>query len=711
MPLDAAQGDAPGRPTAPREQAPRRWWSPTPAALLTRIPVGLAVAIVPPMAVAGLAQQLGAWLPWLGIGSLAAGVGLGVVAARHVPAAPVGRRTAATLLLIAVALGVWASLTHGEHVVVRRDAGAYATYALSLDSFGGVPLDPQLEVFGLAATDPQVRVSAAANYQVPEVGPDGEVSLRVVPQFLVGTPALLSLGWWLGGWPGLFLVPAVLAAGAVAAFGALASLLVGPRAAIGATAALALAQPLLLVARQTYSEPVSLLLLLTAALLTVQALNGSPYSRATKLGLLAGGLAGANLFVRIDAARELVLLVPIIAVLIGLRRPAGRAMALGALAATVPAALATTWWSSPYIAQVEGSLLPLTLAGLALVAVCVGAVPLGRMLARRWQSPPAALRASATVAPALVAGAVAGAGLVLASRPLWLVDRRVSVLPGAEGFVEALQVSQGLPPDGTRTYAENSIEWLSWWVGWPLLVVAFATAIVLTYRALTALVAGRVPGWVVPFAIGLAVTLLALWRPLITPDHPWADRRFVTVALPFVILTGTAGLAWAVRRAARAGRPAAIGAGVAAAAVLLLPTAAATAPLATERTEVGQVAAVEALCEEIGPNGAVVAVGFRARVEWAPVVRARCQVPLVGIVERSGAGSAGVAEDAAAALTAASQAGFDAVVLAGDPTTVAELDLAATAVVDLETTEPQRLLLEPASGTRPLVVQAWLARL
>ena len=72
----------------------------------------------------------------------------------------------------------------------------------------------------------------------------------------------------------------------------------------------------------------------------------------------------------------------------------------------------------------------------------------------------------------------------------------------------------------------------------------------------------------------------------------------------------------------------------------LVPTAAATLPLATARTEIGQVAAAEAVCDALddaGPRPALLTVGFRARVEWAPVVRARCGVPLVGLEPPAGA--------------------------------------------------------------------------
>ena len=168
---------------------------------------------------------------------------------------------------------MWAALTHGEHVVVRRDPGAYATYALALARYGGVPLDPGLDVFGLSASDPWVRVSAAANYAVAgPAGPDGAATLAVSPQFLVGRarPAQRRPGGSAAGtacsccppWP-----PRL----ALAAFAGLAARLLGAGWAVVAVLLLGLAQPVLLVARQTFSEPFSLLYVLTAATLVVVA--------------------------------------------------------------------------------------------------------------------------------------------------------------------------------------------------------------------------------------------------------------------------------------------------------------------------------------------------------------------------------------------------------------------------------------------------------
>jgi len=223
--------------------------------------------------------------------------------------------------------------------------------------------------------------------------------------------------------------------------------------------------------------------------------------------------------------------------------------------------------------------------------------------------------------------------------------------------------------------------------------------------------------------------VVSLYRPAITPDHPWADRRYVTVTYPFVVLTATSALArLAGRRPGPAPAPPAssswsrparqVLAGVLAAAALA-PTALATLPLATARTEVGQVAGTEAVCDALaaaGPRPALLTVGFRARVEWAPVVRARCGVPLVGIEPpTAAAGGESLGDVLARAAAAARANGYDPVVMVGDLTsaqTVADqTGVTLPPVVSLDTQEPARLLEERPLATRPLPVDAWLAPL
>lgn len=687
----------------------------------------VALVAVPVMAAAGLVQHLGSWSPW--VAGPAALVG-GALALALVPRLPLPRlpwRTALLLLVLCGAFGLWAALTHGEHVVVRRDPGAYATYALALARFGGVPLDPGLDVFGLAADDPWVRVSAAAQYATPGTGADGEATLSVVPQFLVGVPALLSTAWWVAGWDGLMVLPAVVAGLALLAFAGLAAHLLGRGPAVLAVLVLGLSQPVLLVARQTFSEPFSLLYVLTGTTLLVVATTTARRPRLT--ALVAGALLGANLFVRIDAVRELVLLVPLAAFLIGRRHPAGAPLLVGAALTGLPAALATTWWSSPYVASVASSLGPLVVVGAVLAVLSVAGVLVGRRLEDRWRGGvPAAVGRLADLLPGLAAGSVAVVGLVLASRPLWLVDRRLDpYLPGMDDFVGALQSQQGLAVDGLRTYSEMSVQWLVWWLGPVTVVLASVAAVVLVHRGVRAVLRpGPLPGWLLPTAVAVAVTIVSLHRPAITPDHPWADRRFVTVTYPFLVLAATSAVAWLARSGAGSEQHAERGpwsvlrpvAAAVLAVMVLVPTAAATLPLATARTEVGQVEATETVCaaiEEAGPRPALLSVGFRGRVEWAPVVRARCGVPLVGIETPATAGEETLGDVLARAADSARDNGYTPVVMVGDQAS-AQLVADATGrtmplVVDLATSEPQRLLEERPLAVRPLPVQAWVAPL
>ncbi|MGF1663616.1 MAG: hypothetical protein ACFCVG_14340 [Kineosporiaceae bacterium] len=673
----------------------------------------MAVALVPVLAVAGAAQQVGLWVPAVGFASLAVGALLAWLTVRRIPVPAIPAWAVAGVLVVAVAAGVWAAVTHGEHVAVRRDAGAYATYALSLARFGGVPIDPGLDVLGVAATDPFVRVSGAANYQVPVVEGGQVVDLEVVPQFLVGTPAVLTLGWWAAGWQGLFAVPAVVGAVALAGFGALAAVAAGPRTAVGATAALALAQPVLLANRQTYSEPLSLLFLVTAGTVLVLAVSARVPGTAARLGVLAGALVGANMFVRVDGLREAVLLIPVVAVLAVLRHRAARGIAAGTLATGVPAALAATPWDSPYVAQVSDAVLPLVAAGVLLATVAAVAVPLARRLPRGRAS--GLLR----LLPGLAAGAVLVAGLVLGSRPLWLVDEHYPRLAGVHDFVQALQIAQGLPVHPERSYAEHTVTWLSWWLGPAAVAAALAAAVVLAWAGGRTLAAGRMPPWLPVLVVGLVSTVLTLARPGITPDHPWADRRLVTTALPTVALLAALAVAWLVGEAARVrdarARAAALAVtSVVGVAALLVPPALATWPVATDRTEVGQPAAADAVCEALPADAVLIGVDDATRVLWSPVLRARCGVPVVGVSANAAAGDYRLR--VGDAVETARENGYTPVALAG-ATPGPRDELAASlgaeweAVVQLDTTEPQRLLEQRPDGTRPLRLEIWLAPL
>ncbi|MCA1782654.1 MAG: hypothetical protein LC679_10910 [Intrasporangiaceae bacterium] len=293
-------------------------------------------------------------------------------------------------------------------------------------------------------------------------------------------------------------------------------------------------------------------------------------------------------------------------------------MALGG--ATLLGFRAASVLSSRYLADISDSLVPLLVGGAAAGAATVG---LAFVVRRQGLVGPSWL-------PNAVGAVVVLVGIVLATRPLWLVVRRSPDDPVSR-VVAGLQLRQGLPVDGGRTYAERTVEWLSWWVGpialgVALLVLAAAVAVLVRGRQ-----AGRLPAWTGVLLVAAGSSALTLWRPGITPDHPWAERRLL-IAICLAAVLVVAGAAWFLRQPwppwTRWGS-----AGVALAA-LLVPTAVATWPHTLHRVEAGSVAAVEEACSGFEPGDVALMVDARAANEWPQVLRGQCGVPALSTTAR-----------------------------------------------------------------------------
>jgi hypothetical protein len=172
--------------------------------------------------------------------------------------------------------------------------------------------------------------------------------------------------------------------------------------------------------------------------------------------------------------------------------------------------------------------------------------------------------------------------------------------------------------DPHRTYAERSLHWIGWWVGLPAILLAAVAGGLLVRRWLQ----GRDLQLLPVVATGLSVAFLVLWRPSITPDHPWADRRFVPVVLPVLVLLAV----WLLARVPLLVR-------VVGALAVIVPTMATTAPLAWTRTETGQLMALHAVCAGIPDGAAVLFVDAELAYRWAPAVRDECGVPTGYVVK------------------------------------------------------------------------------
>lgn len=633
-----------------------------------------------PLALAGHARPLLA-LP------LAAVVLVGLLAAaRRLPALPDTPWWAVLSTgVVAAAFTVYTGAHAVGHVVLRRDSGVYALFARWIADTGGFRIPAQLQYIGGGS---EKVVSATAQGLYPSGG-------DLTTQFMSGTALTLAPFGWGTGWGLILVVPALLGGCAVLAFAGLAARLLGARWAPPAALVLAITLPMLLTFRSTYSEPLAQLLLLAALCLLLDAVAGSHRRPAA----LAGLLVGLGLLVRIDAVRDIALLIPVVGWLAYRRNPCWWPLLLGAAAGTVYGVVDARGPAHAYVTDLGALVRTAALGGAALAVLALVAVPAGR----RWAPTLSLPRWLGTAAGAVVAVVLVAIGL----RPWWHLG--VGVGKGTDVFIAGLQRAQGLPERGDRNYSELSLHWVAWYAGWPALVLAAAGAVVLVRQALLRrgdLLGRPAARWMLGIGLPFVSALSVLWSPGITPDHPWADRRLVPTILPVVTLLAVWAVAVIVRRWARRWARPALAVGLI---VLLVPPFVGSRHLAPTRTEAGEPAAVDTACAAFGPGEVALMVDARARQEWTAVLREACDVPAFSV---PGDGTDAVATPAQVADVAARvrAAGGLPVLVAesGDP--LPGLTSApARRIVDLDTAEHQRLLLSVPTGLTPLSVQLWRA--
>jgi hypothetical protein len=636
---------------------------------------------------------------------------------------------------VSVAFGLLGAFRHAEPVVLRRDPGVYLITAHWLASHGGLAVSGGL----LDSGHPTDLLTAASPGFYLQGG-------TVVPQFMSGTATALLPGGWLAGWAGLGTLLALYAAAGVLAVAGLVARLVGARWAPVAALALGLCLPELLTARTTLSEPLSQLLLFGALCLLLDAAGSPPALAGSPPGAvgtaarpasrrltaaLAGVLLGLCPLVRFDSVRELLLLVPVVGWLAARRQPEWVWLAGGVVAGGLFGLADATGPSRSYVLAVMYLLKPVAVAG----PVFVVAVAVAAALVRRY-GVPAGLRRRVAVA--------AGAATVAAAGFLWLQPWLHTVHQQEDSstrIIAGLQHDQRLPVDGTRTYAEQALRWVSWSLGWAAIALAAAAAAVLVW----ALLRGSANRWALTLPVPLASTALVLYRPAITPDHPWADRRLVPIALPTVVLLAVATVAALTRLARRRAVSGAVGlpgwlyelpawlrrlgrparavlvrlarvptlaaptialAGVAA---LTVPAGVASAPMFTARTEVGESAAIESACAAFGPDDVALTIDARSRQELVPALRLVCEVPAYAVPGLPTDDTATRAQvDAAAAEVRATGKHPVLVAQSGEPlprlTSEPQHQVAA-----LDTHEHQRLLTTRPRDLAPLRVEIWVA--
>jgi hypothetical protein len=527
-------------------------------------------------------------------------------------------RAALVVVLVAVASAAWSAWAPSQHVLTDRDPAVYVSAAEWMGRHGTLRVEDPLGAFGGSE-----RIGATS----PGMYADGG---GLEFQFAHLAPAFLAVVDTVVGDAGLFRATGVvLALGLLPIWAMAVRVTRRPWASVLAPLAVAVSMPAVASGRDVFSEPYVLLLVWTAMVLLARTWPAASVAPA----VVAGFLVGASVAVRADAALVLVAPSLLLAAALALDGPGRLARwwrAAGAFVAglVLPAAVGLVdlhRFSGGYV-DLIGDEVRVSYAAIAAAALVPLAVTWARRSGRELRWPAAADHRW------VAAGVgIASAGAVVA---LWLVRPAVQQVRATGDRWDAiglLQAREGLEVDLARTYAEDALGWMAWYLGPATLLLAaigvgWAAAVLVRRRAPVALV-------VLAVVAGVGGGYY-LWKPSIYPDQVWAARRFLPLVLPALVVLAV----WVVVRLADAAaqrvsagaaaartRAAVIGLG---AVCTVVPPALATAPVALQRSQHGVPAVVAEACGLAGEDAAVLVIGSLSDKLLPQTVRTRCDLPV-----------------------------------------------------------------------------------
>ncbi|WP_152659367.1 hypothetical protein [Demequina salsinemoris] len=459
----------------------------------------------------------------------------------------------------------------------------------------------------------------------------------VQPQGAKMLPATIAVGGWFAGTAGVYGANIIIGAAGMAAVYLVARRFLAPLAALAPAALLGLTVAHIGLSRAAYTEPLTLVLVFAGVLWSWRGVAERAWAP-----LLAGAfVSGATAFARIDGAVfAWGAMVGTVLALSAADAPRawrrGAALAYVGLQSVVLTGgyLSLYRWSRAYLERL-GDETTLLVGAYAASAVLVLLWVMSWVASSRMDRLLPALTERLGHRGSLAASLLLGATFaILTSRPLWMISRRgteTSTDQFTNSVIQGFQSSAGLDVDPTRTYAESTVTWLSYYLTWPLVLLAFVGFGVLIYRVLR----GPYDSWVLLAAV-LPSTLFYLWKPSIIADQIWSIRRFEPATLPGFAIAAMVGAWWLVgllrrEHSRRLGRRVAVGAlvilpittWVSVSPGSSIPIGAAVNVFTTEMD--GANGMIDDLCDEIDGRPVVLA----GTSEVFGTIRVVCDVPVV----------------------------------------------------------------------------------
>jgi hypothetical protein len=515
----------------------------------------------------------------------------------------------------------WHARHASQHVLINRDGGAYTNAGRWIAVHGNLRVVPNVGPFAHQASLIFKSAAITQNH-------DGSLSF----QFAHLLPSLLALAQRIGGDRLMFATPALLAGTALLALWVVAwRLLRYPFVALAAVVAFAFVLPEVSFSRDTYSEIPTQVVLFTALWMLID----RNVLRRPRLALLAGLFLGALQGIRIDAL-ALKLGLPVLFAWAWIRsdeadRPpivrSAVACGIGLIPGLVIGFTDVILRSHEYFVDLRSNLKLLA----ALMAASAILSIVAALVARKVRAPSTWSAARTNLVADVIAIGVAAAGLLA-----WFVRPRLQTMRGAASrFVAGLQGAAHARVNPRRTYFEQSMHWMSWYLG-PVVVAAGIVGAALLVRAI---LRTRQLGGAGLVAMLAPVSAIYLWKARAAPDQIWVMRRFLDSALPLLVLLAF-GLVVALLRCVPRRLPRFVPIAVA----LVIALFAIGYPISTTvhvramTEQRGDLAIVKDACKIVGDDGAIIVLHSESGLAdnaFPQTLRGWCGVPVATLVTKA----------------------------------------------------------------------------
>lgn len=412
------------------------------------------------------------------------------------------------------------SLYPVNYIIGGRDPGVYYNLGIHIADKGSLLINDDFLRSNYNEIASFAHLDFPGLYSAMQRGVSQDPGL-LIPQFLPMTPALLTIGYVLGGIQGLIRVNSLVAFLALISIYLFCKQTIGKKAGILAILFLILNPAELFGARITQTELLSQLLLFFSFILFDQSMKRN----STALAAASGLIMGIGCFNRVDSYLFGIGFLTVSAYMLLIGHKKSRLPLVSSAFFTIIAAASALYgyyYSNPYYSDLwnNGTLKGLLLLNLGFMTLVLIAYITAKLLRRQKTYNLRLYSKFISLKKKWLAPAV---GLLMLTIFI------------AAYFIRPLLLPEGVLPGTDRYFQAYAMRDFTWYV--PI------AAIIVSIYGLYHMIRNRSVTSMVPFLIiSLANIVGYIYRPSITHEHLWASRRWVTVNIPAIYILTAYGI-------------------------------------------------------------------------------------------------------------------------------------------------------------------------